>query len=137
MPHFFGKPTDKDVAFSVADYLFKNYQDSGLTASAVASRLGVSVTEMNRLLLYYAEKNFETLLNYVRVNKACELLTSTDYLVIDVALEVGYGNVKTFNMNFYKYTGMTPTEFRRRITLQKTDGSESTGRSAGSRRGRS
>ena len=130
-------PTDKDVAFSVADYLFKNYQDSGLTASAVASRLGVSVTEMNRLLLYYAEKNFETLLNYVRVNKACELLTSTDYLVIDVALEVGYGNVKTFNMNFYKYTGMTPTEFRRRITLQKTDGSESTGRSAGSRRGRS
>jgi len=95
----------------------------------------VSVTEMNRLLLYYAEKNFETLLNYIRVNKACELLTGTDYLVIDVALEVGYSNVKTFNMNFFKYTGMTPTEFRDRITLQKTDGSESAGKRAGKRRG--
>lgn len=129
-------PTDKDVAFSVADFLFKNYQDSAITASQVASQLGVSVTEMNRLLLYYAEKNFETLLNYIRVNKACELLTSTDYLVIDVALEVGYSNVKTFNMNFYKYTGMTPTEFRERITLQKADGSETAGRKSGNRRGR-
>ena len=127
--------TDKDVAFAVTDYLFKNYQDSAVTASAVASRMGVSVTEMNRLLLYYAEKNFETLLNYIRVNKACELLTGTDYLVIDVALEVGYSNVKTFNMNFFKYTGMTPTEFRDRITLQKTDGSESAGKRTGKRRG--
>ena len=129
-------PTDKDVAFAVTDYLFKNYQDSAITASAVASQLGVSVTEMNRLLLYYAEKNFETLLNYIRVNKACELLTSTDYLVIDVALEVGYSNVKTFNMNFYKYTKMTPTEFRDRITLQKSDGSETAGRKSANRRGR-
>lgn len=119
--------TNKNVAFAVTDYIYKNYATEKLSASQVASKFGVSVPEMNRLMLYYSEMNFETLLNYVRVNHACELLASTEHYVIDVAFEVGYSNIKTFNLNFYKYKGMTPTEFRSRITLQKADGSE-TGR---------
>ena len=57
----------------------------------------------------------------MRINRACELLASTDYYVIDVAFEVGYNNIKTFNINFFKYKGMTPSDFRNRITLQKPD----------------
>lgn len=117
--------TDKDVAFTVTDYIYKNFSNEELTASQVASRFGISVREMNRLLLYYSEKNFETLLNHVRINHACELLSSTDRLVLDVAYDVGYRNIKTFNMNFYKHKEMTPTQFRSRITLQRADGSES------------
>ena len=126
----------KDIAFAVTDYLYKNYETEKLTASHVASQFGVSVTELNRLLLYYSEKNFETLLNFIRINKACELLASTEYLVIDVAVAVGYSNVKTFNMNFLKCKEMTPTEFRNRITLQKADGSEATGQKSTNRRSR-
>lgn len=117
--------SDKNVAFSVTDYVYKHYPDEALSGAAVAAQFGVSVTEMNRLLLYYSERSFENLLNYIRINKACELLASTDLLVIDVAVEVGYSNVKTFNMNFFKYKQMTPTDFRRRITVQNADGSES------------
>lgn len=119
--------TNKNVAFAVTDYIYKNYATEKLTPGQVASKFGVSVPEMNRLMLYYSEMNFETLLNYVRINHACELLAATEHYVIDVAFEVGYSNIKTFNLNFYKYKGMTPTEFRSRITLQKADGSE-TGR---------
>ena len=61
----------------------------------------------------------------MRINRACELLSTTDRLVLDVAFDVGYRNIKTFNMNFYKYKEMTPTQFRSRITLQRADGSES------------
>lgn len=116
--------TKKNVAFEVTDYIYKNYTTEKLSASQVASQFGISVAEMNRLMLYYSDMNFETLLNFVRINRACELLTSTEYYVIDVAFEVGYNNIKTFNTNFYKFKGMTPTEFRSRITLQKADGSE-------------
>lgn len=116
--------TNKNVAFEVTDYIYKNYTAEKLNASQVAAQFGVSVAEMNRLMLYYSDMNFETLLNFVRVNRACELLASTEYYVIDVAFEVGYNNIKTFNTNFFKFKGMTPTEFRNRITLQKADGSE-------------
>lgn len=115
---------DKNLAFGVTDYLYKNYADETLTAAGTAAKFGVSVTEMNRLLLYYAEKNFDALLHSIRINRACELLASSDAYVIDVAVEVGYSNVKTFNMNFFKYKQMTPSDFRSRITLQKADGSE-------------
>lgn len=116
--------TNKNVAFEVTDYIYKNYTTEKLSAGQVASQFGISVAEMNRLMLYHSDMNFETLLNFVRINRACELLASTEKYVIDVAFEVGYNNIKTFNMNFSKYKGMTPTEFRSRITLQKADGSE-------------
>lgn len=116
--------TDKNVAFEITDYIYKNFAAEKVSASQVASQFGISVPEMNRLMLYYSEMNFETLLNSVRINRACELLVSTDHYIIDVAFEVGYNNIKTFNTNFYKYKGMTPTEFRSRITLQNADGSE-------------
>lgn len=116
--------TNKNMAFEITDYIYKNYATEKLTANQVASQFGISVAEMNRLMLYHSDMNFETLLNFVRINRACELLASTEYYVIDVAFEVGYNNVKTFNTNFYKLKGMTPSEFRSRITLQKTDGSE-------------
>ena len=116
--------TNKNVAYEVTDYIYKNYTTEKLTASQVASKFGVSVAEMNRLMLYHSDMNFETLLNFVRVNRACELLASTEYYVIDVAFEVGYNNIKTFNTNFLKFKGMTPTEFRSRITFQKADRSE-------------
>lgn len=126
--------SDKAVAFALTDYIYKNYETERLSAASVAAEFNVSVPEMNRLLLYYNEMNFDTLLNSTRVNKACELLVSTDYLVIDVAIAVGYSNIKTFNMNFYRFKEMTPTEFRERITLQRTDGSEASGKGRGGRR---
>lgn len=125
--------SDKAVAFALTDYIYKNYETEKLSAASVAAEFNVSVPEMNRLL-YYNEMNFDTLLNSTRVNKACELLVSTDYLVIDVAIAVGYSNIKTFNMNFYRFKEMTPTEFRERITLQRTDGSEASGKGRGGRR---
>lgn len=115
------KQADKGMAFEITDYIYKNYVVENLTAGRVASQFGISVAEMNRLMLYHSNMNFETLLNFIRINRACELLASTEYYVLDVALEVGYNNVKTFNMNFYKSKGMTPSEFRKRITLQKAD----------------
>lgn len=114
----------RNIAFSITNDIYKNYNDEDLAAIQTASKYGISVAEMNRALLYYSEKNFETLLNFVRINKAAELLVSTTNPVIDIAVSVGYSNVKTFNLNFYKFEGMNPTEFRDNVTLQHEDGTE-------------
>jgi AraC-like DNA-binding protein len=118
----------KEMAYAITDYLYKNYDTENLTASETASHFGISVPDMNRALLYYSEKNFDTLLNFIRINRASELLLSTERPILDVAVEVGYSNVKTFNLNFYKIKGMNPSEFRAQVTLQKTDGTETRSR---------
>ena len=64
------------------------------------------------------EKNFKNFLNFVRINKSTKLLLKTDMQITDIAFEVGYNTVKTFNRNFLKYQKMLPTEFRKNLKLQ-------------------
>ena len=48
----------------------------------------------------------------IRVNRACELLAYTRKTVLDIALDVGFHNQKTFTRNFLKYRQMTPSAYR-------------------------
>lgn len=113
----------KELAFAIMDYIHSNCSLESINAEYVASSFGVSASAMNKLMLYYCDMNFETLLNYLRINRACELLATTDQFVIDVAFEVGYNNIKTFNTNFAKFKGMSPTVFRNNVSLQKDSAS--------------
>ena len=117
-------PSDKNIALEVTDYVYRHFDTENLLASTMADLHGISVSELNRALLYYTEMNFITLLNFIRVNKACEMLITSTYSVLDISVAVGYSNIKTFNLNFYKFKGMTPSEFRDSITLQERDRQE-------------
>ena len=108
----------------MTDYVYRHFDTENLLASTMADLHGISVSELNRALLYYTEMNFITLLNFIRVNKACEMLLTSTYSVLDISVAVGYSNIKTFNLNFYKFKGMTPSEFRDSITLQERDRKE-------------
>ena len=109
------KVDDSRKAYEIVRYIYR-YYDEELTAQNTASRFGMSVQELNRVLMYQLEKNFEEYLNSVRVNRACELLISTDASVMDIALEVGYHNAKTLTRNFVKHKLMTPQSFRTAAT---------------------
>ena len=41
--------------------------------------------------------------------------------ITDIAFEVGYNTVKTFNRNFLKFQKILPTEFRKNLELQDKD----------------
>ena len=69
--------------------------------------------DLNRILRYFVEKNFSDFLNYIRVNKAGELLLVKEKSILEIAVEVGYASEKTLTRNFLKYRTMTPEQFRR------------------------
>lgn len=117
-------PADKNIALEVTDYLYRHYDTDQLLASKIAEEYGTTVSDLNRSLLYYTEMNFNTLLNYIRINKASEMLITSGYSILDISVSVGYSNIKTFNLNFYKFRGMTPSEYRDSITFQSIDRSE-------------
>ena len=49
-----------------------------------------------------------------RVNEACYLLRNTDKTVLQTALDCGFDSLRSFNRNFKKLLGMTPSEYRMR-----------------------
>jgi AraC-like DNA-binding protein len=52
--------------------------------------------------------------NY-RIDKAKRLLSCTKMTVVEVAHAVGYNNANHFFVPFKKYTGVTPSEYRKKI----------------------
>ncbi|MDC7287291.1 response regulator [Blautia schinkii] len=56
---------------------------------------------------------FSEYLIQVRMEQAKELLKGTDWNISVICEEVGYSDLKNFNKNFKKYTGLRPNEFRR------------------------
>ncbi len=59
------------------------------------------------------------MLNFLRINKACEMLLNSDDAITDIGVQVGYNTVKTFNRNFMKLKNMTPGNFRKTVLFQK------------------
>lgn len=49
----------------------------------------------------------------VRIEKAKEILASTRYRVVDVAMQVGYKNASSFTRAFRAVAGVTPNQYRR------------------------
>lgn len=102
---------DKNVAFEIIDYLINNYNKE-LDVQNISKLFGLNEIKLNKLLLLYVDKNFNSFLNYTRINRSCELLLNTNKSIIDICFLVGYNNIKTFNNNFKKYKNITPTEFK-------------------------
>lgn len=115
------KQKERDLTFGIINYLYNNYNES-INAQSTAENFHISVTELNRILLYQVEKNFDDYLNSLRISKACELLITTNDAISDIAIEVGYNTTKTFNRLFVLSKGMTPGVFRKSINLQFEDG---------------
>lgn len=109
---------EKSIAYDIIGYVYQNYTDPDLNITAASARFHLPAREINKVLLLHLEKNFEDFLHYLRINRACEYLLRSERSIIDIAVEVGYNNVKTFSRNFVRQQGMTPGDFRESITLQ-------------------
>ena len=56
---------------------------------------------------------FTKFVNSLRVNKSCKMLMDAGIPITTVALECGFGSIRTFNRAFSDLTGVTPRDFRR------------------------
>lgn len=51
-------------------------------------------------------------LSQLRINAACEALSSGEKRISEIAFDCGYGNLSNFNRQFRKNTGFSPREYR-------------------------
>ena len=109
---------DRQIFYAIVSYIYRNYAED-LHPKTVSEKFRISPKELNRILLFQVEMNFNDYLNFVRVNRASELLLKTDKSILTIAMEVGYNNEKTLSRNFLRFRSMTPGTFRRNIELQK------------------
>lgn len=93
-------------------YLSENFR-SPLTLSSVAEELKISRYALSRLFNERIHTGFTKYINYLRIENAKDLLRGTAKSVLEISLDCGYENLRSFNRVFRKSTGITPHEYRK------------------------
>ncbi|WP_099223640.1 helix-turn-helix domain-containing protein [Listeria costaricensis] len=88
---------------------FKNLRLQDLVAT-----FNYSADYFNKLIKENTGLTYTQFLQTIRIQKAQELLTSTNYPVHKVAIESGYSNLQFFYQLFSTHTGLTPNAYRKK-----------------------
>lgn len=102
--------------------LFENeriYIHSDLRVGTVADRLGMPPRNISYVINTCGKKNFYELVNEFRISAAKEILEANDdsqLTMQEVMFDVGYSSKSSFNKEFKKNTGLTPLQYRKKMS---------------------
>jgi AraC-like DNA-binding protein len=88
---------------------------SGLGPGAAASRLGISLTHLNRRVRAAVGCTTVQWLGRQRIERAAELLRSGDRAVLDIALTCHFGGLAHFYRLFQRHYRCSPEAYRREM----------------------
>lgn len=94
-------------------YIEANYHREGLSLSEVAQAVHVSPVYLSIMFKKERNINFSDFLNEIRMKTAMNLLRQSNLKSYEVAERVGYSNPQYFSVCFKKYTGYSPSEFKK------------------------
>jgi AraC-like DNA-binding protein len=86
------------------------YADLSLEEMAFLCHL--SLSSFNRKFRVVYKENPKKYLVHKKAEKASELLKHTNTRVSDIAFDVGFDSIATFNRNFTKHIGKSPSKYR-------------------------
>ncbi|MBQ7839849.1 MAG: helix-turn-helix transcriptional regulator [Lachnospiraceae bacterium] len=106
------KSNNETLRDNIIEYMNQNYSDSAMSACTVSSEMGISEKYLYQFIREQTGKTFIEYLMDIRIAKAKEYLTNTDYSNEKIAELTGFASHNTFYRNFQKATGVTPKKYR-------------------------
>ena len=119
------KETDENIddLISIANEIDKLmdkenfYLDPDLTILSLSEKTGLPHYLISKAINRIKECNFHTYINKYRVEEVKKLLTDPEnskrFTLLALALDSGFKSKSAFNDIFKKFTGLTPTEFKK------------------------
>jgi len=91
------------------------WDNDKLTLGETAGLLNISQHQLSQLLNERLNMNFNTYVNYFRIEEAKKLLVeSPEKTVLFIAYEVGFNSKSSFYESFTRLAGISPLEFRKK-----------------------
>jgi YesN/AraC family two-component response regulator len=92
-------------------YINNNYCKN-ITINNIANYVNITRAYLYRLFKKYLDSSPQEFLINFRMERASELLKTSNFTIGDIARSVGYRDALLFSKIFKKINGVTPTEFR-------------------------
>lgn len=123
--YFFNEVTLKTNAKSISDvhkeFLYKcigiieNYlADPNFDVEKIAGDLGMSYSSLFKKVKAASGQSVNSLVRFVRLRKAAEIMINTNCNVNEAAIKTGFGDMKYFREHFKRQFGLNPSEFIRK-----------------------
>lgn len=100
-----------DVIYKAVDYIKHNYMRK-ITLEDVASHVYLSPSYFSKIFKEEMKVNFNTYLNYIRIEISRKLLLDDSIDLVDLSNLVGFEDQSYFSKVFKKVTGVSPGRYR-------------------------
>jgi len=108
--------TNHEQAFveRVFAQIHENIEESAMDVQFLADKLNISRSGLHNKIKLVMKMSTTEFINTVRINKAKEMMKSSDLTFSEISYKVGYCDSAYFSRIFKKLTGKTPGEFRKK-----------------------
>lgn len=103
--------SSQDAIQAAKKYIENNYHEN-ITLEDVSREVNISSYYLSRIFKEGTGENFIDYLTGLRIDKAKELLGTTNLSMKEICAKVGYSDPNYFSKSFKKNVGVTPTEYR-------------------------
>ena len=100
-------------------HLERHFSDPNLQMSRVAQKYNLSTGHFSTIFHQEVGETFRDYLGRLRLNRAKELLRTTNLKIAEVAYQSGFSDSHYFSSVFKKKTGLTPRQFRDQSKIPK------------------
>lgn len=100
------------IVLQTIEYIHNHYMED-IAVNCIASQLNISNSYLSQI---FKKELGTSIIKYIisyRIQKAEELLATSDDLIYNIAAKVGFFEIKHFSKTFKKITGLTPMQYKK------------------------
>ncbi|TDF98703.1 helix-turn-helix domain-containing protein [Paenibacillus piri] len=110
--------TSNEHVRQMLDYIHEHYREP-ISVDGIAEQIGLNRVYVGRLFKQFVNQNMADYINQVRIEKAVELMSEMNMLVMEISEAVGFNNTHYFIKVFKKLMNVTPGKFMEQLAEQK------------------
>jgi len=110
--------SSNNLILKAKSFVQEQFNDEMLSLNTVADHINVSSGYLSAIFKKETGINFSNYLTQLRMEKAMQLLATTDKNVYEIAFETGFSNPHYFSISFKKFTKLSPSEYRDKLKQQ-------------------
>ncbi|EOS34099.1 hypothetical protein C804_01845 [Lachnospiraceae bacterium A4] len=112
--------TRDSILEDILYYIDNNY-NKNIKLETIAPLFGYNSAYLGKLFTKAIGENFNSYVDHRRIEHSKKLLERQNIKVYEVSEQVGYKNVDYFHKKFKKYVGISPAEYRRKLSLDDSE----------------
>ena len=108
-----GQSRQNETFASLASYVLEHYCEPDFSVGELAAHSGFSEVHLRRVFQSAVNTSPVRYVNYLRLEKAKNMLTASNFSISEIAQSVGFSDPYYFSRLFKKEVGIAPAEYRK------------------------